>query len=456
MRNSTLLLLCSLIGINNYSQEIKNNQAFIDKKNKTNSIQTTSKVVVLDKVIQGIGPAGISSSGIASRDMISEEELKGYPKMKNIPDSLTNLKEYLFILNDFQFCYQNYKQGIYSKDFFIKEAEKNKMNLKDTIHLSDKKVKNTISIVAGYTSNKSIVYIVDSNNNDDYSDDIPKKLLSNLNKQDDILDNAVNVDIEYFDGKSIQKDKQLITVEQNLRGKDFSLMFKFPQYRYGKVQLGNDSYLIISESNNRNQSIYLAKDQPYFDRLDKNNIINPSQYLKINDNYIQYSPITQNLSKIKLTISHNDLDNKATPTANQVGMMAPNISGINILDQSKISLEKYKGKYVFLDFWSTTCAPCIKEFPKIKEVFDKFSQNDIEIIGIVDVRGKMDIKNFINNQNVTWQNIDEKNPLTINKGYNVNSWPTTYLIDPDGKIIDIDLRGDDLNNKLELLKLAKK
>ncbi|WP_163393696.1 TlpA disulfide reductase family protein [Flavobacterium limi] len=103
-----------------------------------------------------------------------------------------------------------------------------------------------------------------------------------------------------------------------------------------------------------------------------------------------------------------------------------------------------------------TCAPCIKEFPKIKEVFDKFSQNDIEIIGIVDVRGKIDIKKFIKDQNVTWQNIDEKNPLTINKGYNVNSWPTTYLIDPSGKIIDIDLRGDDLNNKLELLKLAKK
>lgn len=456
MINKTLLLLCCLIGINNYSQEIKNNQVLIDKKNKTNSTKTVSKEVVLDKVIQGIGPAGISSSGIASRDMISKEELKGYPKMKNIPDSLTNFKEYLYILNDFQFYYQNYKQGIYSKDFFIKQVEGSKINLKDTIHLTDKKVKNTISIIAGYTSNNSIVYIVDSNNNDDYSDDIPKKILSNLNKQDDILDNATNVDIEYFDGKSIKKDKQLISVEQDRRREELFLMFKFPQYRYGKVQLGNASYLIISESNNRNQSIYLAKDQPYFDRLDKKYIVNPYQYLKIDDNYVQYSPITQNLSKIKLTISPNDLENKIIPTTNQAGMMAPNISGVNILDETKISLEKYKGKYVFLDFWSTTCAPCIKEFPKIKQVFDKFSQNDVEIIGIVDVRGKIDIKKFIKDQNVTWQNIDEKNPLTINKGYNVNSWPTTYLIDPSGKIIDIDLRGDDLNNKLELLKLAKK
>ncbi|GGF04469.1 hypothetical protein [Flavobacterium limi] len=192
------------------------------------------------------------------------------------------------------------------------------------------------------------MYIVDSNNNDDYSDDVSKTLLSNLNKQDDILDNAVNVDIEYFDGKSIKKDKQLIAVEQNSRSKDFSLMFMFPQYRYGKVQLGNDSYLIISESNNRNQSIYLAKDQPYFDRLDKKHIVNPYQYLKIDGNYIQYSPITQNLSKIKLTISPNESDNKIIPTTNQAGMMAPNISGVNILDETKISLEKYKGNMYFL------------------------------------------------------------------------------------------------------------
>lgn len=50
MINKTLLLLCCLIGINNYSQEIKNNQAFIDKKNKTNSTKTVSKEVVLDRL----------------------------------------------------------------------------------------------------------------------------------------------------------------------------------------------------------------------------------------------------------------------------------------------------------------------------------------------------------------------------------------------------------------------
>lgn len=455
MKKTILFFLLCLTPVYNYSQDIKNNTNFI-KKNIQIDQPTTSLTVVLDKVVQGVGPSGIIGHGIASRDMINKEELKGYPKMKNIPDSLSNIKEYLFILNDFQFYYQNYKQGIYSKAFFIQKAINNNKNLKDTIFLTDQKVKNTIAILAGYTPNNSIVYIVDTNNNDDYSDDKPKTLASNLYKQDDIIEHAVAVNIEYFDGTAIKKDKQLITVEKSRSDKNLALMFKFPQFRYGKVQLGNDSYLIISESLNREQSVFLVKDQPYFDRLDKKHEIKPNQYLKIEDNYVQYVPLTQNLSKIKLTISPNEQENKIIPTSNQVGMITPNITGVDILNNTEISLDKYRGKYVFLDFWSNTCAPCIKEFPKIKEVYDKFGQNDIEIIGIVDVRGKIDIKKFIIDQNVTWSNIDEKNPKTTNQGYKINSYPTSYLIDPNGKIIATDLRGEDLKNKLELLKLAKK
>lgn len=439
----------------NYSQEIKENKNFIPKDIKINTSKTTSITVGLDKVIKGFGPNGNFSIRIASRDLISAEELKGYPQTKNIPDTLTKTKEYLIILDKLQFYYQNYKQGNYSKALFIEKMERNE-NISDTIFLSDKKVKTSISVVAGYTPNNSIVYIIDTNNNGDYSDEIPKTLLSDLHKQDDIIDNAETVDIEYYDGNSIKKDKQLITVEQYRNSNDISLSFRFPQFRYGKVQLGNENYLLISESLNLDQSIYLVKDQPYFYMLDKKHMIKPSQYLKIEDNYIKYSPILRNNSKIKLTISPNDSDNKIIPTTNQVGMIAPNISGVNIFDEAKISLEKYKGKYVFVDFWSNTCAPCIQELPLIKEVYDKFSKNDIEIIGVLDIRGEIDAKKFLNDKEVTWSTIDDKNPLTIINGYSIKSFPTTYLIDPNGKIIATDLRGADLNNKLELLKLRKK
>ena len=454
MKNKILLALFLFTTVTIHSQRIENNPEFKNRNIVIDTTKTISKIVELDKVVKGFGPSGNRSMGIATRDLISKEELKGYPKMKNLPDSLTNVKEYLFILNDFQFYYQNYKQGVYSKDLFIKKAKGNRRKLEDTIYLTNKKVKNTISIVSGITSDNRIVYIVDSNNNNDYSDDELKSLLIDLRKQDDIINNSQFVDIEYFDGKTIKKDKQLISVSNRYRSKDLS--FRFPQFRYGKVKLGNENYLILSESFSFNQSIYLVKDRPYFDKLDQKHNIYPSQYLNIDGYYVQYSKVSQNNDKIKLTISSNDSENKITPIANQVGMLAPKLSGINVLNDLKISLNEFKGKYVFLDFWSTSCAPCIKEFPYIKKAYDKFSRNEIEIIGIADIRGKIDIIEFIAKNNVTWPTINEEDSSTHMKGYNINSWPTTYLIDPTGKIIATNLRGKDLSNKLELLGVAKK
>lgn len=452
-----ILLFFIFITNNNYSQIVENTSDINEKNIKINlEEKKLSKIIELDKIVKGIGPAGHYSIGIASRDLISKEELKGYPQMKNLPDSLTNMKEYLFMLDDFQFYYQNYKQGVYSKDFFIKKAKGNGRKLKDTILLSDKKVKNTISIVAGYALDSTIVYIVDTNNNNDYSDELPKKILSNVMKQEDIVNNSETVDIEYFDGESIKKDRQLIMVGNSRRSKKLSLNFKFPQYRYGKVKIENENYLIIAQSASFNQSIYLVKDQPYFDRLDKKYMVNPSQYLKIGNTYVQYFPISQNLNKIELKISPTELDSNKIPVSNQVGMIAPSISGVDILNKTQVSTEKLKGKYMFLDFWSTSCPPCIKEFPKIKEVYDTFSHDAITIIGIADIRGKINAKEFLVDKNVTWLNINGKSPSTVMSGYNINSYPTTYLIDPNGKIIATNLRGDDLKNKLELLKVSKK
>lgn len=456
MKNKILLALFLLTTIIIHSQRIENNPEFKNRNIVIDTTKTISKVIELDKVIHGFGPSGNFGIGIGSRDLISKnsEELKGYPIIKNLPDSLTNIKEYLIILNDLQFYYQNYKQGIYSKEFFLQSVEVRKRKLSDTIHLTDKMVKNTISVVSGLTADNRIVYIVDTNNNNDYSDDEMKPLLFDLRKHDDIIKNSQSVDIEYFDGNSIKKDQQLLWVKNSYDSQE--LTFSFPQFRYGKVELGNETYLIISESFSLNNSIYLVKDQPYFSNLDRKDMINPYQYFNANGFYIQYSPISQNNDKVKLTISIDEADNRKTPTAAQVGMIAPNFSGINVLADTKISLDDYRGKYVYVDFWSSTCPPCIIEFPNINEAYNKFNRSVIEFIGIADIRKNTDIKKFVKEKNINWPTINEADKSTITKGYNINSWPTTYLIDPTGKIIATNLRGKDLNNKLELLGISRK
>lgn len=105
MKNKILLALFLLTTIIIHSQRIENNPEFKNRNIVIDTTKTISKIIELDKVIHGFGPSGNFGIAIGSRDLISKnsEELKGYPIMKNLPDSLTNIKEYFIILNDLQF-----------------------------------------------------------------------------------------------------------------------------------------------------------------------------------------------------------------------------------------------------------------------------------------------------------------------------------------------------------------
>lgn len=361
--------------------------------------KSDSSILLLTEKVEGFGVRGNYSIGIAPKNRIDSIELAAYPKMKNLPDSLTDLVEYCFLLNKFQFFYQNYRSGLFTKDCFIKEAIRQKWNLNDTVLLTEKNIKNTISIAAGYNSKKEGMYIVDANNNNDFSDDTLRTLLFDLHNQDEIVSNSRYVDIESYDGVSVKKDKQFFLVKSFSRNNsDLSLSFCFPQFRYGKFEYNKKTYLVCAESYNYEQSMYVLIDRPYFSSIGKEKEIKPFQYLKLDNDYFQYQPCSQNMEKVKLkkvSISNDvydkqiinntngSLSRKSIPVSNQVGMIAPQVRGVNILNDSIISLRNYVGKYVFLDFWATYCAPCIQEFPNIKEVYEKYSRSQFEIIGIV-------------------------------------------------------------------------
>ncbi len=59
----------------------------------------------------------------------------------------------------------------------------------------------------------------------------------------------------------------------------------------------------------------------------------------------------------------------------------PNIS-LNIIDGRKIRIDSMKGKPLLVTFWSTTCSTCIKEMPHLVELYNRFSKDGLEIIGI--------------------------------------------------------------------------
>lgn len=123
----------------------------------------------------------------------------------------------------------------------------------------------------------------------------------------------------------------------------------------------------------------------------------------------------------------------------KLGKIAPDFS-VDLLNGKKISLNDYKGKFVFLDFWGSWCAPCRNEIPNIKKLYTSLSREKLEIIGLAqDDENKL--RNYIQEQKIEYPNALA--PKEVLSKYGISRYPTSFLINPKGKIVRIDVRGAD-------------
>ena len=104
-------------------------------------------------------------------------------------------------------------------------------------------------------------------------------------------------------------------------------------------------------------------------------------------------------------------------------------------------LSDYKGKTVFLNFWATWCPPCKAEMPYIEELYKEYSKNkdDVVILGLASPNLGREgdhgyIEKFLNEENYTFPVLfDEGGNLVYQ--YGINAFPSTFIIDKDGYII---------------------
>ncbi len=135
----------------------------------------------------------------------------------------------------------------------------------------------------------------------------------------------------------------------------------------------------------------------------------------------------------------------------QIGKPVPAFTAEDIRGQA-IRLAAYRGKYVLLDFWATWCGPCVAELPRLQAAYQSYHDAGFEIIGISLDESKAAVVDFVKVRKIPWRQVHNAggaNDLIESLG--VTSIPATYLIDPEGTILRIDLRGKALDETLARL-----
>lgn len=125
----------------------------------------------------------------------------------------------------------------------------------------------------------------------------------------------------------------------------------------------------------------------------------------------------------------------------------------------KRKFSEYKGKTVLLDFWGMWCPPCRAELPHLKAVYSRFQPRGFEIVGMnTDTPDIVpQVKTALRDNGMDWVQARRESIEHVIIALRINSFPTTILIGPDGKIVSLNnvrkgqpgLRGEELMSSVE-------
>lgn len=136
----------------------------------------------------------------------------------------------------------------------------------------------------------------------------------------------------------------------------------------------------------------------------------------------------------------------------KVDQVAPEISlpGVN---DSPVKLSSFKGKVVLIDFWASWCGPCRASMPSVIKLYDKYKAKGFEVFGVSIDSKKKDWLKAIAQDKITYPQVNDKAGWysKTTEVYGVNAIPNTFLLDKTGKIVAIDLEGEQLENKVKVL-----
>lgn len=165
----------------------------------------------------------------------------------------------------------------------------------------------------------------------------------------------------------------------------------------------------------------------------------------------EYGDVTLGASPFAKTVADAAKDVRYQIANLVVGRTLPDVPTTAVADDKKVKVSDYRGKVLVLDIWATWCGPCRAMIPHEKEMVEKFKDRPFALVSVSADDDKKTLTKFLEKTEMPWTHWHDGADGDLMKTYQVQFFPTIYVLDAKGVIRYKHVRDKDLDKAVETL-----